>query len=104
MAAIFQVVLILVRVAQGMWGTSGILTTAAVLGLTDVDALTLSMARGIASPETAGLAIAVGLLANTVLKSIVAAVFGDRRFALRVAGTLAASAAAGAGAIAALLE
>jgi uncharacterized membrane protein (DUF4010 family) len=104
MAAIFQVVLILVRVAQGMWGTSGILTTAAVLGLTDVDALTLSMARGIASPETAGLAIAVGVLANTVLKAIVAAVFGDRRFALRVAGTLAASAAAGAGAIAALLE
>jgi uncharacterized membrane protein (DUF4010 family) len=99
MAAIFQVVLIVVRAAQATWGTSGVLTTAAVLGLTDVDALTLSMSRGVSSLGTAALAIAVGVLANTILKAIVAAAFGDRRFAVRVAGTLAASAAAGVSAI-----
>jgi uncharacterized membrane protein (DUF4010 family) len=38
-------------------------------------------------------------MANTVLKALVAVVLGDRRFALRVAGTLVASAAAGVGAI-----
>jgi uncharacterized membrane protein (DUF4010 family) len=95
MAIIFQVVLILVRAAQARWGTSGVLTTAAVLGLTDVDALTLSMARGLTSLDTAALAIAVGVLANTVLKGVTAVSFGDRRFGLRVAGTLLASAAAG---------
>jgi uncharacterized membrane protein (DUF4010 family) len=100
MAAIFQVVLILVRAAQARWGTSGVLTTAAVLGLTDVDALTLSMARGLASLETAALAIAVGVLANTVLKAVTAIGFGDRRFGALVAGTLLASAAAGGLAIA----
>ncbi|HXI31076.1 MAG TPA: DUF4010 domain-containing protein, partial [Vicinamibacterales bacterium] len=95
MASIFQVVLILVRAAQERWGTSGVLTTAAVLGLTDVDALTLSMARGLASLDTAALAITVGVLANTVLKAVTAVSFGDRRFGFLVAGTLLASAAAG---------
>lgn len=102
MAALFQVVLIAVRAAQAIWGTSGVLTTAAVLGLTDVDALTLSMARGVSSLDTAALAIAVGVLANTALKATIAVVIGDRRFAVPVAATLAASATAGVGAIAAL--
>jgi len=99
MAAVFQVVLIVVRAAQANWGEAGVLTTAAVLGLTDVDALTLSMARGVASLETAALAIAVGVLANTLLKALVAVAFGTRRFALIVGGTLAASALIAAGAI-----
>lgn len=47
------------------------LTSAAVLGLTDVDALAVSMAREIAitaSPTVAAMAIAVGVLANTAMK------------------------------------
>jgi Domain of unknown function (DUF4010) len=54
-----------------MVGASGVLTSAAVLGLTDVDALTVSMARGVAqtvSPTIAATAIAVGVLANTAMK------------------------------------
>jgi uncharacterized membrane protein (DUF4010 family) len=102
MAAIFQVVLIVVRGAQTIWGTSGVLTTAAILGMTDVDALTLSMARGVASPDTAALAVAVGVLANTVLKALLATIFGNRRYATVVMVTLALSAAAAAGAIAIL--
>ena len=46
MAALFQIVLMAVHLANRIWGESGVLTTAAVLGLTDVDALTMSMARG----------------------------------------------------------
>ena len=34
-----------VHLAREMWGQSGVLTSAAILGLTDVDALTVSMAR-----------------------------------------------------------
>ena len=99
MAALFLVVLVAVRAAQATWGTSGVLTTAAVLGVTDVDALTLSMARGVSPPETAALAIAIGVVANTVLKALVAVALGNGRFALRVAGPLLVSAAVGVGAI-----
>ena len=94
MAAIFQLVLILVYAVQATSGPSGILTTAAVVGLTDVDALTLSIARGVASLDTAALAIAVGVLSYTVLKALVAGAFGNRRFAAIVAGALGASALA----------
>ena len=45
MAALFQIVLTAVNVARETRGTSGVFTSAAVLGLTDVDALTVSMAR-----------------------------------------------------------
>ena len=67
------------------------LATAAVLGLTDVDALTVSMARGVAqtvSLDTAALAIAIGVLANTALKMGVALLFGAAAFRAIVAGTL----------------
>jgi uncharacterized membrane protein (DUF4010 family) len=64
------------------------LATAALLGLTDVDALTLSMSRlGRAADETtlAARAIAVGILANTGLKLTLALVLGTTPFR-RVAG------------------
>jgi uncharacterized membrane protein (DUF4010 family) len=79
-----------------------VLTSAAVLGLTDVDALTVSMARGVAETaplETAALAIAIGVLANTVLKLGVALFFGCTRFRTIVGGTLALMIAAAAAAI-----
>ncbi len=99
MAAVFQVVILVVRAVRAGWGTSGIVTTAAVLGLTDVDALTLSMARNVSPLETAALAIAVGVLTNTVLKAVIAVAFGDRRFGVRVGGALVASGVVGAVAI-----
>ena len=88
MAAIFQVVLMLVWFASHYGGNRGIISMASVLGLTDVDALTISMARRVASDislETAALAIAVGVLSNTVLKLTVALFFGSAGFR-RVAG------------------
>jgi len=88
MAAIFQVVLMLVWFASRYGGNRGIISMATVLGLTDVDALTISMARRVASDislETAALAIAIGVLSNTVLKLTVALFFGSAGFR-RVAG------------------
>ena len=66
------------------------LTTAALLGLTDVDALTMSMARGGSAPEAAARAIAVGIAANTALKLAIAVALSSRRFRIIAGGTLAA--------------
>lgn len=91
MAALFQGVLMAVHAARDTWGQSGVLTSAAVLGLTDVDALTVSMTRGIAqsaSPEIAATAIAVGILANTGMKLGLALLFGTARFRTIAGGAL----------------
>jgi uncharacterized membrane protein (DUF4010 family) len=98
MAALFQVVVMIVHLVRQVWGESGVLTSAAVLGLTDVDALTMSMARDVAnsvSLDLAALAIAVGVLANTVLKLALALLFGNTSFRIIAGGTLAAMIAAG---------
>ena len=95
MAAVFQVVLVAVEAARRVFGSAGLVASGAILGLTDVDALTLSMARGAASGvsnDLAARAIVTGLLANTGLKLAVALVIGSRRFAQIVGGCLAATA------------
>jgi uncharacterized membrane protein (DUF4010 family) len=93
MAVLFQAVQMSVSLARDWWGASGIFTSAAIFGLTDVDALTVSMARGLASevaPAVAALAIAVGVFANTGMKLVLALVFGSRRYRLLAGGGLAA--------------
>lgn len=73
-----------------------------VLGLTDVDALTLSMTRSVASRvpvELACRAIAVGIVANSLMKSAIALAVGTRRFKWHAGGSLVAMAAAGAAAL-----
>ena len=97
MAVLFQIVLMAVHVARERWGASGVFTAAAVLGLTDVDALTVSMAKDVASalsPAIAATAIAVGVLSNTVLKIVLALSFGSRGFRRVAAGSLAVMLAA----------
>ena len=92
MALLFQFVIMIVGVARARWGDAGTLSTAAVLGLTDVDALTVSMATEVApkaSLDTAALAIAIGVLANTAMKTLLALTFGGSRFRAIVAGALA---------------
>jgi uncharacterized membrane protein (DUF4010 family) len=83
MAVLIQVVLMAVHLARERWGTAGVFTSAAVLGLTDVDALTVSMAKDVAqtvSPAVAAAAIALGVLSNTAMKIALAVAFGSRRF------------------------
>ena len=93
MAALFQTVLMAVHLANRIWGNSGVLTTAALLGLTDVDALTMSMARGMPatiSLELAARAIAIGVAANTAMKLALALVLSSGSFRAITGGTLAA--------------
>lgn len=83
MAALFQVVLFGVHLVRETWGQIGLLASGAVLGLADLDALTISMAKGVAtgvSAETAARAIAIGIVSNTLVKMIVAAAIGRTEF------------------------
>jgi len=83
MALAFQLVLIAVPTAERLWGAGGVLGSAAVLGLTDMDALTFSMSRFAANTGDAPLAaraIAIGLLSNTVLKLALALGLGAPGF------------------------
>lgn len=91
MALLFQGVLMSVYLVRDTWGQSGVFTSAAVLGLTDVDALTLSMARGVAhtmSPTVAATAIAVGVLANTAMKLGLVLFLGGPAFRAVAGGAL----------------
>ena len=95
MATFFQLVLFAVYVARDLWGVRGLLVSGAVLGLTDVDALTLAMAHGVASTAAAQ-AVAIGILSNTLLKLGLALTIGRARFRRLATGSLAAMAAAAA--------
>lgn len=99
MAALFQVVLFGVHYAQSWLGESGVTAGGFLLGLTDVDALTLAMTRSVASGTTIDLAcraILTGVIANSLMKAGIAVVIGERRFAWQTAVSLLAMAAAGA--------
>jgi uncharacterized membrane protein (DUF4010 family) len=88
MAVSFQVVLVVLSALTKRFGKSGILASATVLGLTDMDALTYSMNRLAASPELSGiaaLAITLGVTVNGAVKAAVGGIFGAapyRRLAL----------------------
>jgi uncharacterized membrane protein (DUF4010 family) len=100
MALAFQVALTLIRLVSDRWGAIGIYPTAAALGLTDVDALTVSMSRvdtGV-TPTVAAQAIAIGIMANTLLKLGLAAGVGVGSFrsvATRGLAAMVAASAAG---------
>lgn len=82
LAIAFQIVLLLIPLARQWWGDSGVVVSAAILGLTDLDALTLSMSRLEGSDAVAlgALGIAVGILANTALKLALAVGLGEPAF------------------------
>ena len=97
MAVLFQVALTASSLAAQYWGNRGVLTSAVALGLTDMDALTVSMNHLGATAESASLAaraIAIGVLTNTVFKASLAAVVGAGRFRWLVLAGLALLAAA----------
>ena len=97
MTIAFQGALLLIAFAQRYTGTRGLYASAALLGLTDVDALTVSMTSATAAvvASTAARAIAIGIIANTVLKLGVAGVLGDAYYRRRVGIGLGAMGVAG---------
>lgn len=105
MALLFQGVLMLVQVARDAFGAGGLLGTAALVGLTDVDAVTVSMVQSMAAgtpAATAAAALAVGIISNTLLKLVLAAAVGSGRFRVVTVTGLAAMSAASAASLAVL--
>lgn len=95
MALLFQVVLSLVSAAEVWFGQTGLYASAAVLGLTDVDALTVSMAMrtSTGTPATvAAVALVLGITANALVKATIAVTVGRGRFKAFAAIGLAAMA------------
>jgi uncharacterized membrane protein (DUF4010 family) len=93
MAVMFQAVMIVMDIVGRRFGEAGVLPVAAVLGAADVDALTISMATSVntfAGADGAARAVAVGVLANTVVKCAIATVWGRGRYRAVAGGTLAA--------------
>ncbi|MCC6773944.1 MAG: MgtC/SapB family protein [Gemmatimonadaceae bacterium] len=91
MAAVLQGALMAIAFTRSRFGAAGILVSAALLGLTNMDALTLSMNRLGGNGDSATLAaqaIAVGVSANAVLKVGVVLVFGAPGYRLRAAAGL----------------
>ena len=67
-ALLFTAIALLVNRAQVLVSTGAVYVVAALAGLTDVDAITLSMARGHSATDTAVIAITVAVVSNTVVK------------------------------------
>jgi uncharacterized membrane protein (DUF4010 family) len=87
-AALYAVVLVLVAAAQRYLGSSGIYAVAAVSGLTDMDAITLSTSRLVVSgkldADAAWRAIVLASMSNLVFKAVLAWVLGGRALFLRL--------------------
>jgi uncharacterized membrane protein (DUF4010 family) len=79
-AAVFAVVLLVVKVVQAQAPESGMYYVAVIAGTTNVDAITLSMAEYARSgnPQVAVHAITLGALSNTVVKAGIVLALGDR--------------------------
>lgn len=103
LAVAFQIAMIAVALGQRYWGDTGVYTGATVLGLTDVDALTVSMSRPEAHLDVsmAARAITIGVLSNTIVKLGLALALGRHAFRRRTATGLAL--VAGASAVGVLL-
>jgi uncharacterized membrane protein (DUF4010 family) len=101
MAIAFQAVLMALVYVRQVWGSAGVLTTAAILGLSDLDALTMSMSRMGQEPGfefLAARAIAIGILSNTFVKLALALGLGSGAYRRTAGlGLLALAAASGLG-------
>ena len=96
MAILFQVVFLLIGAVRQTWGNVGLLVSGAIVGFTDVDALTVSIARESQEVDLgiAAQALTVGMLSNTVLKMVVTLAVGEPRFRRLAAAGLFALACA----------
>jgi len=98
---LFTVILFVARAAQVYLGDAGVYLSSVLSGLTDVDAITLSMARlsGTAvTPAVAARAVVLAALANTAVKAAMAFVLGSAVLRKYIAFTFGALFVVGAGA------
>lgn len=85
-------IMLFARAIQHVAGDAGIYALAAISGLADVDALSLSLAKMAAdaqvAPTVATEAIVLAILVNTMVKTALAYVIGGKALGLRVASVL----------------
>jgi uncharacterized membrane protein (DUF4010 family) len=99
MTVAFQAALMAIEWVRGQFGSAGVLASASLLGLTDMDALTLSMnqlGRQPGQEALAALAISVGVCANALLKLALTLGLGVGRYRWTAAAGLGALLASGA--------
>jgi len=80
---LYAAILVIAKAAQFYFQDAGVYVASAVAGLTDVDAITLSMAelsgsQGSVSVSTAGRAVMLAAIANTLVKGGIALSVGSR--------------------------
>lgn len=91
-AAFFTAVMLVVKAVQSVAPGRGVYAVAALAGLTDVDAITLSMAqmaRDAGTVHAATVAIVIAVIANTLVKCGIAVAIGSRPLKARVAALTA---------------
>jgi uncharacterized membrane protein (DUF4010 family) len=103
---LFAVVLVVSKAAQVYLGNQGTYIAAVLAGLTDMDAITLSMARlskdGSISDKVATAAIFIGAVSNTLVKGGMAIVLGGWEFGRIVMAVFVTALLAGAAGLLAL--
>ena len=81
---------VVVAAGQDLMGDTGLFVAAAISGLTDVDAITLSTARLVStdrlSPDVGWRLVLIATLSNLVFKLGLAGTLGSRAFAKRLWG------------------
>jgi uncharacterized membrane protein (DUF4010 family) len=97
--ALLAVILVASAMARSAFGNSGLVATAAISGIMDVDAINLAASRlaldGDVDAPVAALAITVAVASNTVVKGAIAWVSGGRGFGADIAKWFGASTALG---------
>jgi uncharacterized membrane protein (DUF4010 family) len=94
--AMLAVVMLAAGIAHSVWGGNGLMAVAAISGLADVDALTLSVAHMGAVTMTGVAAVLIAVAVNSVAKAVYAWAAGGARLGLLLlALNLAAMAVAG---------
>ncbi len=102
-ALLYAVIAFLVKAATQLDWQAGILPLSFVSGLTDMDAISLSMANNLRSEtvalDLAARAVIIAGIANSLLKAVLAASLGSPLLRWRAGGALVATALAGAAAL-----
>jgi uncharacterized membrane protein (DUF4010 family) len=91
LALAFQLAVLAIDYLRAWFGELGVFAGAALAGLTDMDALTMSLSRLAkdgAFAETAAAALVIGVVANTVLKTVAAVALGESSYRRKVVPAL----------------
>lgn len=101
--ALYALVVLMVKIAADWFGGAGLLAVSFLSGLTDLDAIALSLSNLLREGQVPAMlamqGIVVGAVANSLLKATLAASLGDRVLRRKTLLVLGTTAAIGAGAV-----